>query len=59
MINLKIFEKFQKMQWISYCMSTVSDTYTTKDTFLGLSNLLKMSFFKGHTKFFFIQHTKR
>ena len=37
MVNLKIFEKFQKTQWMAYCLPTVLDTDTTTDTFLGIS----------------------
>ena len=52
MFNLKIFEKFQKMRWMSYCLSTVLDTDTTIDTFLGISQPFRNAFLQRAYKIF-------
>lgn len=52
MLNLKIFEKFQKMRWMSYCLSTVLDTDTTTDTFLGISQPFRNVFLQRAYKIF-------
>ena len=59
MVNLKIFEKFQKTQWMSYGFPTVLDTDTTTDTFLGISQPFRNVFLQRAYKIFLYMAYKK